>query len=52
MEIDKRDIELLKQIYRVIHSGNKAEVEQGRDGIKVLEVKRRPIYKENNEQVT
>lgn len=36
----------IREIERIIREGNKAETEYGRDGYKVIEVKRKVQYRE------
>lgn len=38
------DGKALEAIKRIVEGGHKAEIESGRDGLKVIEVKRRVAY--------
>jgi hypothetical protein len=44
--LSEKDLQLLNEIKSIVQNGNKAEVENGRDGIKVIEVRRKVAYSE------
>ena len=42
--------EAIKKIAEIVYSGDRAEVEQGRDGVKVSKIERKIEYKEVTRQ--
>lgn len=48
IELNNRDNTITSCINEILSRGNKAEIELGKDGIKILEVKKNKVWSENN----